>query len=368
MSEKNRQHFYIFDSLRGLGALAVVLFHLGGHEGMKNVIDASPGVVAIALSYGTFGVAVFFVLSGFVISYSLDRWRQSRFDKEASWFKYVAKRLIRLTPPYYAAIVVALVFALLAAATSGEDFEPGLVPFSFTRFLAHLFYVQEIVGFINFNDVFWTLAIELQFYLVLVMLWWVREKVPFGNLVIPVAALACLAWPFALVAVEGRSPWFAALFYSFCAGSLLHEVWKQRLPIWTPLAYVGLLFVALVAGGPNPGFLITTIGTTLLILSAIKFDGLSSWLSRGSFRWLGKISYSLYLIHTPILGAAFVVVFKIFGEGSLVVDLFAATLAVVASLIGATFFYYLFELPSIKFGSKIRAADKASVGPVGDTA
>ncbi len=77
----DRRHLGFFDGLRGVAAFAVVLYHISGHERMQELMAALPTpLVNWGFKYGLLGVAVFFVLSGFVIGYSLDRWRMGATD------------------------------------------------------------------------------------------------------------------------------------------------------------------------------------------------------------------------------------------------------------------------------------------------
>ncbi len=242
---------------------------------------------------------------------------------------------------------------------SGEPYEPGLAPFSIGRLVAHLFYVQEILGYINFNDVFWTLAVELQFYIALLVVWLIKEPIEArlgrraGPAVIVASAVVGLAWPFALVTVEGRSPWFAALWYSFASGVMLYLTWQGRLSRWVVPAYSAALVLAAAIGGPNRGFLLATVATSVAILAAMELGRLDQWLTIRPFRFLGRISYSLYLIHTPILGAVFTAMAAI-GPTNVWWDTLSMTAGVVTSLVLSTIFYHLFELPSIQLSKRVQ--------------
>lgn len=95
---------------------------------------------------GSFCVAIFFVLSEFVIAHSL---RNVTID-----LTYFRRFIIRLTPPYYRSIAIALGFSLLATVIKQQPFAPMGEVFSIERLIAHLFYVQEFVEFTNFSGVY----------------------------------------------------------------------------------------------------------------------------------------------------------------------------------------------------------------------
>lgn len=364
MRASEGRHLAFFDGMRGVAAFAVVLFHISIHDRMQDLMAVLPEpVVQWGFRYGALGVAVFFVLSGFVIGYSLDRWRGTAQADSRGPVKpagvFLTKRLVRLTPPYYAAIAFALVMAVGAAVVNNEPYEPGLAPFSVGRLVAHLFYVQEILGYLNFNDVFWTLAVELQFYIALVVVWLVKEQADrrsgprAGAWVVVASAVIGLLWPFNVIEVDGRSPWFMNLWYSFALGVMLYLTWRRLLPKWMAPAYIAVLALAAAVRDAEPQFLVATAGTGAIIVVAMELGRLDRWLTMPPFGFLGRISYSLYLIHAPILGAVLLVMTRI-GPDTLWWDLVALTVAVAVSLGLSTVFYYLFELPSIRYSKRVQ--------------
>jgi peptidoglycan/LPS O-acetylase OafA/YrhL len=101
---RSHEHFGCLDALRGLAALWVVLNHVEEH--LDLVKPDVPAVVwTWVFEYGGLGVLVFFAISGYVIAHSL---RNVRIDTGSAG-NFMARRLVRLTPPYYAAVVLALV-------------------------------------------------------------------------------------------------------------------------------------------------------------------------------------------------------------------------------------------------------------------
>lgn len=101
------------DFLRGIAALAVCWFHLSGHYWV------SEGALKASGQFGFLGVDVFFVVSGFVIPYSLYRagYRLRNYPT------FLLKRITRLDPPYIASIVFVLLSTFTIAAVKGQDFQ-----------------------------------------------------------------------------------------------------------------------------------------------------------------------------------------------------------------------------------------------------
>jgi peptidoglycan/LPS O-acetylase OafA/YrhL len=110
--------------------------------------------------YGWLGVEVFFVISGFVIPYSMHR---GGYRVSQHFWRFLAKRLARLEPPYLVSIVVVVILWYLSALTPGfQGTNPDIRP---TRLLLHLGYLNAFFGHPWLNPVYWTLGIELQYYL-----------------------------------------------------------------------------------------------------------------------------------------------------------------------------------------------------------
>ena len=109
------------------------------------------------VEYGGLGVQVFFTISGFVIAYSL-----RNVTMNLPQFKnFVASRLVRLTPPYYAAVVLTFVVNFVSTRVKNE---PWTSP-TLARWVAHALYLPDLLKMDMINGVHWTLYIEVQFYL-----------------------------------------------------------------------------------------------------------------------------------------------------------------------------------------------------------
>lgn len=138
------------DSLRGLAALSVILFHFtyGYDYGQKN-IDPSK----FYFTYGRMGVQLFFLISGFVIFMTL--------EKTKTIADFIVSRFSRLYPTYWASILIIITITLLIAPPLQEsmyNLKQVLVNFSMCQYL---FKVKDVDG------AYWTLFVELSFYMVM---------------------------------------------------------------------------------------------------------------------------------------------------------------------------------------------------------
>src|SRR6266403_801542 len=149
--DKNR--IAVLDFLRGIASLGVVFFHF------FNVLN--PGFLTSISYYGQLGVQVFFVISGFIIPYSLYRGGYTL----RHYGTFVLKRVVRLDPPYIVTIVIIMVLGVLSwyfPFQQGPVFEVSL-----PQVLLHFAYINVFFGYPWLSDVFWTLAIEFQYYLLI---------------------------------------------------------------------------------------------------------------------------------------------------------------------------------------------------------
>lgn len=345
------EHFKFPDALRGLASLWVVLYHLTISATLPTV--AAGGAVGLlwntVFGYGGLGVAVFFVLSGFVIAHSLRRW----LDGGVQLGNYLIRRVIRLSPPYWAAIVFALVIHGLAARVNHEPFAPGGAPLTGPRVLSHAVYLEGLVGHHYINDVFWTLTLEMQFYLVLgLFLAGVGRFAPNRPRLFTgsTATLAALALVGARSGLASHVT-FIPLFYSFLLGALVYWVWIGRV-------HRAVLVANLVALGGlfafrTDAFLATSALTGVALLVAAHTRSLGTWLAARPFQFLGRISYSLYLVHVPVLGAVVLAVVKVAGTGPAAV-VAASALAMAASIAASAVFWWAVEKPSTRWSAAMK--------------
>ena len=294
------------DGVRALAVIGVLLFHLG----------------VPFIKGGFIGVDVFFVLSGYLITALITR----NMDSGSFSFKdFYIRRARRLLPALFVVVSFCFVFSFLLL--SPDDFK------SFARSAWHSVLSISNVNFWLESGYFdsdkftkpllhtWSLGVEEQFYLlwplVLAGLAWFNnslvKKIILGILIVAGFAVSLYMMDHNPSAVFFLSPFRA---WQFAAGGLLALVFHDHagdsrawslpapLAIGATLAGLGLVtygFLAISpANFPGTAALVPTIGTLLIILGgATAFSGLL--LANPLARFLGKISYSLYLTHWPII-------------------------------------------------------------------
>ncbi len=314
------------DALRGLAAVAVLLFHYTTQfDQTYGHTEPNP----VSLELGRFGVQLFFVISGFVIFMTLERTRRP--------LDFVVSRFTRLFPAYWACLGLTLL-ALSWAGLPEQHVTPRDVLFNLTM-LVDLFDAHEVDGS------YWTLQIELLFYLQ--MLFWFAigalsriRLVVAGWIVLSIAygLAARLDHPLSYIARELLIVRFAPF---FGAGILMFRVWGRRDPLWQNVAM--LAACALAAGVVWT----TREGLVLLVCVAIFSAFVAGWLrflARAPFVFLGFISYPLYLLHQEI---GYITIEHFERLGFRPGDSIVIAIAVVLPL--AAILSYLVERPSMRW-------------------
>ena len=144
------------DGLRGFAAFWVVLFHLSEGQHIDHIKNALPShIFNVVFGYGHLGVAIFFVLSGFVMALTAHK---VKFNYTIAT-KFILRRLTRLAPPYYFAIAFALIFIFIKSKALHIDHQAT----SISSIVQHIFFVQGYFQTKQINTVFWTLCIEVHF-------------------------------------------------------------------------------------------------------------------------------------------------------------------------------------------------------------
>jgi len=349
--------------MRGLAALWVVLFHVSAGRHIETIKGWMPDLLERGLlDLGHLGVAVFFVLSGFVMALNaLDRRADLPFAG-----RFVARRLVRLTPPYYFAIFLSLIHLAVDKLLLGSPVEsPGVV-----SLLAHAVYAQDLLGILQINGVLWTICVEIQFYFAFALMLLLADA---GRMAGPstgwrcalvfVSGAAGLAWPLHLV---HAAPWpgsFVPYWYSFCAGALVCWGWRERgIAMKFAIVYCALTAIAAQRSG-DPFAIAATLGAILLFLVAVG-GKMKTWLDYRWTQFLGLVSYSLYLVHNNVIGACFFVTRGVLPAGP-PAELAGFALAMAAAISGAWLVYRLIELPSIGWSRKLALGGRGAVKAAG---
>lgn len=369
------------DALRGLSALAVVFVHAFEvyNLGLPDVGDGtggltdSPAHVLIRSLYegifslGGLAVPIFIMLSGYSLMIPVTRSAQSMRTPQQMRTFFV-RRIRRIIPPYYAAMALSLLviaFVPGMGIAANVYWDRALRDLGVPNLIAHLLLVHNInndwVGAIN--PPFWSLPVEWQIYFLFPALVWLWRR--FGLIVLVFLAAVYSKIPeltgVPVLPFTGAS--FVLLFVIGMAGAMINfapGAFERRLhsqaPWWTlafagTLVFCGLQFSHVVFGLPVL-FMGVLAGATVLALviacTRDQIEGRETWVGRllnhGSLTLLGLFSYSLYLVHMPVL-AMFAVAARAFSLSTTASYLLVFFVGIPASVLLAYGFHLVFERP-----------------------
>jgi peptidoglycan/LPS O-acetylase OafA/YrhL len=325
------------DVLRGLAALCVMVSHYTWYC-VKSFQEAPFGLELHTI-YGFYAVQLFFIISGFVISLTLEKCR--------TWHDFAFSRLTRLYPAYWAALSLMVV---VDHVVFGKPLWMG-------GYAANLTMLQEFMGFPNLDGVFWSLTVELAFYAMMAVLLATGLLARIELVAAIWLGLACLwslaeqylgiALPaflprylilrhvpffvagimFYRVAVMGRTrPRVALLLAALAAAGLIDGLWDRAIP----------------AVGWIDGFERLGVAALLFTIFGFAVSGRLRFAVSPVTLWLGGISYSLYLCHRNL---GFSLLSRLHELGVPVWLAFALTLLM--ALILAAGLTYLVERPCL---------------------
>ncbi len=343
------------ESLRGWAILLVVLFHADGAVTGNSRIGTTVSPLLAFITAGHTGVTLFFILSAFLLARPfLEEARGERHVDRRNFFR---RRVLRIMPLYAATVVAAVAFSYSNAGAVID----GLCALVFLNS-----FTGSVTSLMPYSAVWWSLATEVQFYLVLPLLGpALRSR---SGRTIGLSIL--VAWAFAYVvlasdqtllspstrfrlnlSLPGRTPAFlfgiAAAWLVLRYGERIRDAMRQK--IWlrnggsdllllASLFALGLLLQKVTERGfiqsaitmPAWHLVESLLWTAVVLLVVLAPLRMRSVISNRAMGILGLLSYSLYLVHEPIL---------FFGLGPLVargvpldVDLILRILAILAAV------------------------------------
>jgi peptidoglycan/LPS O-acetylase OafA/YrhL len=288
------------DLLRFLAAIAVVLYHFTGFGGAgpwpEHAREVFPGLGAVT-RYGYLGVDLFFVISGFVILMSA--WGRSPGE-------FGISRLVRLMPAYWASVLLgAVVYAVFREGHGA----PGLV-------VPNLTMLQGGLGIENVDAVYWTLWVEMHFYVLAAVL--AGIGITYRSCLVFMAA-----WMFGGVFADEAGSKFLQIMLVptwspyFIAGMALYMIHRfgPTLLLWGYVAVSYLL--ALHWGGwradsafkGSAHLPVAAAVTGIFLVMILVATGRLSWVRWRGLTVLGALTYPLYLVHSqlalPLLDALY---------------------------------------------------------------
>lgn len=322
MPSPPRDRIDIVNALRAFAAVFVAWGHFSGGQGVW---------LSWSGLYGYTGVDIFFVISGFIIPYSLFRGQYTL----RNFGRFVVKRGVRLYPPYLISIPISIV----AANAVLRPLSPvaGLHITGLQLFY-HLLFVNDIAGAPWVNVVYWTLAVEWQWYLLAALFFGLMVS---GSALLRFCPVVAAMVAYFLIPNDRMIFHFLPIFLIgvFVFQHKIGLIGRERL-----LALIAAMLWAM--RGPTGWIVASIAAATGLLIAFVSFR-------HSAANFLGDVSYSVYLLHLPI-GVSIISwlshLLPFSGSYIGVID----CVGLVASIGAATILYRWIEKPAQELSSRVR--------------
>lgn len=298
---KKNNRIYQIDLFRFIAAMIVVLYHyLFRGWAADNKSDVIFNEIGPFFKYGYLGVDLFFIISGFVITLSI---------KHRSISKFIISRLSRLYPIYWICLILTFFVIILYGAPRYSA--------NFNQFFINLSMFQNYLGVASIDGVYWTLYVEMKFYIFIIGTYLIINKIKemkIEYLVLVWLSLSLLNIPFHDFFIFKILNYFFILKWSsyFIAGMIFYQIYKNGESIKYYSLLVISLAMSLYYAFLKIGYLELKFNTTFspIIVGIIIFifyltiffvtTNKMKKINSPKLIKLGLLTYPLYLIHQNI--------------------------------------------------------------------
>lgn len=336
------------DALRGIAALIVVFFHFTMGRPEAN----------IGFKYGTTGVDLFFIISGFVIFMSLTKVNNS--------VDFIINRVSRLYPTYWASVTFTFLLICIVSIIGNVG------KINFIHYLGNMTMFEFYLNMPYLDGAYWTMIIEMLFYCSILILFHFK-KINYLNIIgislsITVVVLThCFYQNYSLV--QFLIKWIPLLQFIplFFAGTLFYNIFEKNTKLFQNYSLILICLICQIflfdyAGSYNR-FLNHFEYSIMLIIHFTIFvlfvNNKLKWIVNKYTLYLGKISFALYLTH-QFLSLSFIIPFL---TNRLNVNLYVTFfIALVSIILVASFITFYIEIPmGKKMKAKLRSMKEKSI-------
>jgi peptidoglycan/LPS O-acetylase OafA/YrhL len=336
----------LIQMLRGIASLLVVLYHAT----MNMPINFKMNFIGGWFYFGNGGVDIFFVLSGFIITYTSFK----SIGNSKQFFPFLRRRFIRIFPSYWIIIGGFLAMQLLLPSFYGNGYV-----FSFSNLLSTAFLLP---GHAMVNGVSWTLTYELFYYLLFSLAFLIPDKrISIFLAILYVCFL--IALPVIGYNTDNNGQYWQIFAFpmnvEFFLG-ILSVALISRIPnsFALPLIIIGSLLFMIggvltdqhywIVNNVFNRVIVFGIPSLMIITGIVKLELNKTRRVHNILLSLGEASYSLYLLHLPLVVAGMKVIARAGIENNFMLQLLVLLLIVVICFISIVFFNWV-EKPIIKW-------------------
>ena len=355
---KQAPSFFLIDFLKVFAALVIILHHLSSYGQIAEDARAFlPTIMGFLFDYGRFAVQIFLVMAGYLATQSLVRYANTKFSGQ-QLLRLIFNRYLRLFSPYLVALTFTICCAWIARFWVSDEFVGETETLG--QFVAHLFFLQGILGLDSISAGAWYVAIDWQLYSVLAIL------------LLSFSSYQTMIWLLSIVAVSSllyfnRSSQYESYFIYFLGSYTLgilaylaknysdqkirvlakfllmaigvlilissaQEIWPRNI-----LAWIAALFLFIWGNSPYPSSEQGGKSLQQTIYQAIA--------------WGSQRSYSAFLIHFAfiLLANTIYIAWGLHTHASGLIAIGLMLLVVICSVITANYLYRWVELPAAKW-------------------
>jgi peptidoglycan/LPS O-acetylase OafA/YrhL len=356
--------------MRALACLVVFVNHAYGQTWYADHDEFPRGLLSIftySLVAGHLAVTVFIVISGFCLALPVLANGDKLRGGSKTFFK---RRVLRILPAYYGsvALCLALIYTVIGEPTGTLWDVPITVKWpgvTGTAIVSHLLLLQDLFATSKINYVLWSIAVEWHIYFLFPVIVWCWAR--YGpKWVVPVAMVLgyALRIGFASTRVARASPQYVGMFTlgmlaAYVTQSSREEYvrLRERLP-WGWIAAIAFLVTCgltrywgwslAVERFPVLDFPVGVMAACLLVVASRETSPWAHVFSWKPIVFMGTFSYSVYLVHAPLLQLLWQYVVRPIGLGDDACFYFLMTVGFAAVLAGAYVFFRAFELPFMR--------------------
>jgi peptidoglycan/LPS O-acetylase OafA/YrhL len=303
MKKIKKNRIFILDDLRGIAIITVLFYHYFfvyyKDKEIDNIFISNVQYLNDYINFGAFGISLFFLVSGFVIPMSLKGESNLK-----NLYNFFVKRFFRLYPTYWFSIILIIIATFIIT---------GSMQYSFKQVLINFTMLQDIFRTQSIDGVFWTLLIELKFYVLTAILFYFNLLKYIKYIVLLLLSIATLyyGYTYQTGTYLGNGLWaYLMLMYLGTAFHFYHIKKIDKTVLFSLVLMVTVYYLLNFsylpssAYGDKFGYSIATTLAIVVFTIALKYKKSLSAITT----FFGNISYSFYLIH-QVVGYLFITLF-----------------------------------------------------------
>jgi peptidoglycan/LPS O-acetylase OafA/YrhL len=340
-----KQKFYGVDLLRVIACISVCLFHFCNLklDNTQTYLSSESKLLLFSNIIWYFMFS-FFIISSYILFFSLANEKYTL----KQYGKFILKRFLRIYPPFLFSVIIFILIQF--AFTLNPHYQGAQFQIEWSKLISNLLFCPHLFGYEWYNPIYWTLAIEFQFYFVLGIVFPILNSERFnGNFTFEIIALIIV---YATIYFDSTSlnlnkQTLLSYWDLFYLGFILYRYKSNKINLNKALVILLLLMLAIFLHYHQTEHFMIFYVSAIVILVIFFVKELPNMISK-----MSDISYSFYLTHGFTGGLFLYFTRNIFNDD--ITRIVMVFIALVISILGTLPFYKLIEKPWQKRSQKLR--------------